>query len=329
MANPFIGRRINYGIAKESTRGTFATAQYWLPWRGGSHDDKFDVLSDESTLGVIEGVTGAAVSKTWSEGSLELLVRDTSFGLILLSLFGTDTKTTTAGESAVYDHTFTVAQSSQHQSLSITKKDDVQTFGYAGGVVTSLEIESTPDDFVVATVGLKAKGGSSQSGTASYSSDTYTFTRSTTTVSRATSLANLTSAPTTVSVQDVKITFTPNVVDDEVLGSSTPNDFLNTSFNVEAEFTIKYTDATYHDFVSAQTATWYRIQFQNATTIGVGSKPTLYFDFSNVKHESWERKDELGNVVMQTIKLVGKYSTTDSSMIKAVLRNSLSTAYSA
>ena len=329
MANPFIGRLINYGIAKESTRGTFATATYWLPWRSGDFDDKFEVLSDESTLGVIEGVTGAAVSKTWSEGSIELLVRDTSFGLILLSLFGTDTKSTTSGETIVYDHTFSVAQSAQHQSLSITKKDGLQTFGYAGAVVTSLEIVSTPDDFVVATVGLKGKGGSSQSGTASYTSDTYTFTRSTCTVSRATSLANLTSAPTTVSVSEVKITLTPNVVDDEVLGSATPNDFLNTSFNVEAEFTLKFTDATYHDFVSAQTSTWYRIQFKNATTIGTAAKPTLYFDLSQVKHESWERKDELGNVVMQTVKLVGRYNTTDTSMVKAVLRNSLSTAYSA
>ncbi len=326
MANPFIGRRINYGIAKESTRGTFATATYWLPWRGGSHDDKFDVLSDESTLGVIEGVTGAAVSKTWSEGSLELLVRDTSFGLILLSLFGTDTKTTTSGETVVYDHTFTVAQSAQHQSLSIVKKDDVQTFGYTGGVVTSLEIEAKPDDFVVATVGLKAKGGSAQSGTTSYSSDTYTFTRSTCTVVRAASLAGLTSG-TAVSVKEVKIKLTPGVVDDDVLGSSTPNDFLNTSFMVEAEFTLKYTDATIHDFVANQTATWYRIQFQNSTTLGVSAKPTLYFDFSSVKHDSWERKDELGKVVMQTIKIVGKYSTTDTSMVKAVLRNSLATAY--
>ena len=328
MANPFIGRRINYGIAKESTRGTWATPTYWLPWRGGSVDDKFDILSDESTLGVIEGVTGTAVSKTWGEGSLELLVRDTSFGLILLSLFGTDTKSTTSGETAVYDHTFSVAQTSQHQSIAITKKDDVQTFGYAGGVVTSLEIESKPDDFVVATVGLKCKGGSSQSATASYSSDTYTFTRSTTTVVRSTSLSGLSSG-TAVSVQDVKITITPNVVDDEVLGTSTPNDFLNTSFSAEAEFTIKYTDATFHDFVSAQTSTWYRIQFQNTTTIGTSAKPTLYFDFSQVKHESWERKDELGNVVMQTIKLVGRYNTTDSNMVKAVLRNTLSTAYSA
>lgn len=326
MANPFIGRRINYGIAKETTRGTFVTGAFWLPWRSGSIDDKYEVLTDESTLGVIEGASGAAVAKSWSEGSLELLLRETSFGLILLSLFGTEAVATTGGESVVYDHTFTVAQTSQHQSLSVTKKDDQQAFAFTNSMVTSLEISSTPDDYVIATVGLRGKVGASQSGTVAYTSDLYTFVRSGTTLVRAASLAGLSSG-TAVPVSEFKITFTPNVIDDDVLGAVTPNDFLNTSFMVEAEFTLKYADATFHDFVAAQTATWYRIQFQNATTIGTAAKPTLYFDLANVKHESWERKDELGNIVMQTIKIVGKYNTTDALMVRAVLRNSRATAY--
>lgn len=326
MANPYIGRRINYGIAKEATRNTFVSATQWLPWRSGSIDDKYEVLSDESTFGVIEGVVGAAVNKQWSEGSLEILLRETSFGLILLSLFGSEAVGTTSGETIVYDHTFTVAQTSQHQSLSITKKDDYRTFGYTNSVVTSLELSSTTDDYVIATVGFKGKTGATQTGTVAYTADSYTFVRSGTTLVRATSLAGLSSG-TAVSVQEFKITFTPNVVDDDVLGSAAPNDFLNTSFMVEAEFTLKYADSTFQDFVSAQTATWYRIQFQNATTIGTAAKPTLYIDLANVKHESWERKDELGNIVMQTIKIVGKYNTTDAMMCRAVLRNLRSTVY--
>ena len=326
MANPFIGRRINYGIAKEATRNTFVSGTQWLPWRSGSIDDKYEVLSDESTYGVIEGVVGAAVNKQWSEGNLEILLRETSFGLVLLSLFGAEAVATTDAESVVYDHTFTVAQTSQHQSLSITKKDDERTFGYTNSVVTSLELSATTDDFVVATVGFRGKNGSTQTGTVAYTADLYTFVRSGTTLVRATSLANLASG-TPVAVQEFKITFTPNVVDDDVLGAAAPNDFLNTSFMVEAEFTLKYSDATFQGFVSAQTATWYRIQFQNATTIGTAAKPTLYIDLANVKHESWERKDELGNIVMQTIKIVGRYNTTDALMCRAVLRNVRATVY--
>lgn len=319
-----IGRRVNIGLAAEGTRKTWEAPDYWYPWTSLSFDDRYEVLSDESARGVIEGVSGAAKSKQWAEGSIEGIVKSESFGLILKSLFGTEA-TPALVETGVYDHVFTVAQSAQHQSLAVTKKDDAETRGFAGGVVTSVELEATTDDFVMATVGLKARAGSAQTATVAYSTE-YSFVRSGVTLGRATSLAGLSSA-TAVSVKSFKLTINPNVIDDDVLGDDDPNDFYNTVWNMEAEFELKQEDSTFKDFVANQTATWYQLTLTNATTIGAASFPTLTFKFSDVKHEAWERKDEKDEIIGQTIKIVGKYSATDSQMMSATLRNTKTAAY--
>ena len=87
MANiDFIGRRISYGIAKETTRGTAAaTAAHWIPHLSADLQDKHESALNNSAMGVIDLNNDAIVTQIWSEGKIEGKIQVESFGLILLA----------------------------------------------------------------------------------------------------------------------------------------------------------------------------------------------------------------------------------------------------
>ena len=321
----FSGREVNIGFAKESTRGTWLTPAYWIPRISGDIDDKYDVIEHTGGYGTLDAVTGAAKSKQWAQGNFTCNVGSTSIGLLLKSLFGTETVATASGETVVYEHTFNLQTSAQHPSLSITKKDGVRTFGFTNAMITSLEINAVSDDFVTCVVGVKGKSGATQTATVSYSTETF-FTRSGITLKRATTAAGLASG-TAANIKSMKLVFTPNVMDDDVLGSADPNDFLNTEFRIEGEFELKYEDDTFHDFVKNQTATYYRLLMLNSTVIGNAENHSLQVDLMSVASKEWARKDDNGSIVGQTVKIVGKYNTTDAKSCQLILTNLISTAY--
>jgi len=320
----FSGREVAIGFAKEAVRGTWLTPVYWVPRVEGDLDNQFQIIEDNRSFGTLDDVVGAAKNKQWMEGAFTGNLGDTTFGLLLKSLFGTEA-ISSAIQTVVYEHTFTLQTSAQHPSLSITKKDPVRTFGFTKCMITSLEIECSVDDYVRFTVGFRGLLGTAQSASVSYTSDNL-FTRSMTTLGRAGTLAGLSSA-TAVNVKSFKVTFTPNVVDDDILGSASPNDFLNTNFRVEGEFELKYEDDTFHDFVNNQTATYYRLLLTNPTTIGSSENPSLQLDFVNCKQESWARTDENNDIVGQSIKIVPKYNSTDTFAVRAILTNLRNTVY--
>lgn len=322
----FTGREVAIGFFKETTRATWAAPTYWIPRRSGNFDNKFEVLEDPSTYGTLDPVTGADKIKHWSEGEFEGNVGATTIGLLLKALFGTESAAAASGETIVYEHTFSLQTSAQHPSIAVTKKDASRTFGFANCMITSFEISCELDDYVIFTIGLRGKQGSTQTATVSYAASDYLFTRSSVTLKRSTSLSGLASG-TAVNVKNFKVNFTPNVIDDDILGSASPNDFLNTEWRVEGEFELKYEDDTFHDFTNAQTATYYRLYMENSTTIGNAEKPSLQLDFCKVVSKEWERTDELGEIVGQSVKFVARYSQADSLSVRAILTNLVTSVY--
>lgn len=321
----FSGREVAIGFAKEASRGTWLTPTYWVPRVEGDIDDQYDIIEDNRSYGTLDDVVGAAKNKQWMEGAFTGDLGDTTFGLLLKSLYGTENVAAASGETIVFEHTFTLQTSSQHPSLAITKKDLVRTFGFVKCMISSLEIECSVDDYVRFTVGFRGIAGAVQTATVSYTTDNL-FTRSMVTLKRATTLAGL-SAGTAVNVKSFKVTYTPNLVDDDILGSADPNDFYNTNFRVESEFELKYEDDTFHDFVKNQTGTYYRLLMQSTVAIGNAEFPSLQIDFVNCKHESWERTDDNNDIVGQSLKIVPKYNATDTFATRAILTNLRTTAY--
>lgn len=165
----FIGPQYSIGIGKESTRGTPVVAAYWIPWGTLTVDDKIKTAKDETSIGVIESGVGQEIAIFTSECQLEGNLDDSGFGLILMSLFGTDT--VGAVETGVKDHVFTVAQNAQHPALSLSVAGPNESSGlvYPLGMIESLDITIELDKYATFKAVYKANKSASQANTASFS----------------------------------------------------------------------------------------------------------------------------------------------------------------
>jgi len=157
-----IGRKIQIGVAKETTRGTApSSATYWNPFIDLALDEKKEFAVDEQSYGIIEDSTGLSQVKKWSEGSISGNVHDQTMGLLLYGMFG---GYGVAGPSdSAYTHTFSIGQTAQHQSLAFYLHDPLAAvdYNYANGVVEKLDLSIELKKFVMFNASIKALAGAS------------------------------------------------------------------------------------------------------------------------------------------------------------------------
>ena len=157
----YAARRVSLGIGKETTRGTLVSASFWEKWATLKLDDKLQEVIDASAIGQIEAGENAFAVHKWSEGEVDANVKDKSFGLWLLALLGKDTPVAKAGgNSSVYDHTFSVLQSNQHQSLTLSIDDPVNDdYRYGNAMLDSLELDVEIGKLAAFKAAVKAQIG--------------------------------------------------------------------------------------------------------------------------------------------------------------------------
>lgn len=138
----FIGRLFNIGIGKETTRGTAVAPAYWVQKTDFAVEDKIETVVDDSTIGVIEDAQSQEITKKYSEGSIAGRITDQTFGLLLMAITGTDTVGSV--ESGVKDHVFTILESAQHPTLTISASEPnasgASSLQYALSAIDSLNI---------------------------------------------------------------------------------------------------------------------------------------------------------------------------------------------
>ena len=317
-----IGRFIQFGIARETSRGTAETAaSFWIPWDDLAIDEKDERVLNEQTRGVLETTVGENIVKQWAEAEIKAPIGDKAFPLFLYALLGSNS-TTGPTDTSVYTHTMNVGQSIQHQALSLFVDDPAaaQDYKYALGMITELEINYERGSYINFAAKLKAKKGA-----------TATLTPATTTENRflshhltfkiAANQAGLTAASATV-LKSAKIMFKPNVVDDDVLGSITPADFNNTGYDVEGTIELMFDDETERTLALAATTRALRFDLINTdVTIGAASNPQIQIDLYNVTFQPITRAIKAGEYVLQTIAFKAHYSTSDSKMVQIVNKN--------
>lgn len=320
-----IGRILQVGIAKETTRGTApAAADLYIPFSDVSFDDKWENALDEQSKGIIEDSNGQSRVKNDAEGKLTAPIEDQSFPLIIYSALGSYTKSTNSDVSAaVVNHTFTVGQSAQHQSLAYYIDDPLSgaDYKFANGAIDSLEINYEMKKFLEFTINVKSKAGASATLTPSSTAQNR-FLPQHLTFKVASTYATL-STGTTVSLKNLKIKVAKNVESDDVLGSAAPADFLNKQFIIEG--TIEALWQNESDFKTAAlagTAKAVRIDLVNTdVTIGTAANPQFRIDLAKVIFTELTRPLVLNDLVKQTLKFNAHYSTTDSLMVSMLAVN--------
>ena len=320
MTDNFIWKKISIWFGKETTRWTVVTPSIRVPKGSFDWDEKVNTIQDESAIGVIEDAFESHLTKKWAEWSLEMNVYANAIWLLLLATFWT---VATTG-SDPYTHTFSVANTNSHQSLTLWYADDVQDKQFWLTVVDSLEISATPDEFVKANIWLKAKAPADATLTPSFSAD-YPLIAKQLNIKFADSIAWLSGA-TAICAKTLWLNITKNVEEDFCLWSIEPADFNNWVFTVEWEFEINFTDETYLDYVLWETTKSMEIKIEDTNTdLGWGIHPTLTFTLAKVAFTEIARSQWNDEIVKATLTFKALYSMSDSKMIEAVLINDTAT----
>ncbi len=322
-----IGRKVSIGIGKETVRGTAVAPTYWLPKMDIEIDDKINYVVDESSVGVIEDAQGQDVTSKFAEGSITGRLSDTTLGLVLLGVFGTDTPTLV--ETGVYDHVFSVLETAQHPTLTIGVAGPNESTGYrhALAMIDQLDIDLEINKYCQYKAGFRANVAIAGANTPSYTAVENAFLPQHATLKVATNLAGLAGA-SAISTRKVSLSIKTNVEEDFTIGNTSPVDRVNKKFEVEGTIEVVYNDRTYIDLLTADTQKAIRITtLMSGTTIGATSNPTLTIDLAKVKFQEVARKISNDDVVTQTLKFKAYYSLTDSKMITATLRNVVTSAY--
>lgn len=327
MDNDFIGRRISYGAAKEVTRGTAAAAAaFWLPHLEADMQDKQTKALNESALGVIDKNNDSIVTEEWAEGKIGAKVQANSFGLILLAAFGqvASTNGTVAG---TYKHTFDRANSNLSQSLTLFRKDPINDVRYVLSVLKSLEIEIVTGEYVKYTANFISRKGETTANTVAFTVDEQEFTSKYGALKLAAAAAGL-NAATAVSIKSAKIKIEREAEAYYQVGSVTPAEIHNKTFDVSIEVEKRYSDNTYKNAAHNNTHQALSLALVNTDDkIGTNNdgNPSLTFTLPKVVVSEWELDQGLDDVVMESFTIQGLFSLADGYQARAELVNEVAT----
>jgi hypothetical protein len=314
-----IGRQIQVGIAKETARGTVAVPTFWIPKEDVSIDDSMTYENNDESFGIITDSSDAVIVKQMSEGEIKGKVRDKSFGLILLGALGT--VASAVKETTAYNHTFTLAQTNIHQSLTVEIKNAVEQVSYALAMVKSLKINVQVEKFVEYAVTLMAKKGATSSNTPAYVTENE-FVAKHATMKLASNIAGL-AGVSAIPVRSIELSIDKGLNEEMAIGSIDPIEIYNQEFKVEGNIEAEYKDlATFKTAYEAGTLQALQLIITNpSVTIGASSAPTIVITLAKVSLQDLSVSGGNKDIVKQTIKFKGHYSLADSKMLDIVLTN--------
>jgi len=321
----YTGRDVKIGIGKESSRGTPVASSYWIPRRGFDLEDKIILIQDDQSYGVIEDTTDGKVVSQWAEGAINGVVRDKAIGLLLLNALGqSSTPESGSPVAGIYTHTFTVLQSHQHPSLTIEVDDPTMgDMAYPLAMLGSLEIVADLNEFVLFTANFMAQKGTSTPVTASYTSENE-FTANDIELKFADDVASL-EAASEVKVKSATLVIEKELEKDDVLGSVSPEDFLNKTIRITLEVTRTYESTTFRDLF--QSGSPQAVRFKMEQNLSSGSPVGLVIDLNQVKITDWATAKDLDGINTETFTMKANFKIADSKMVEARLYNEVSSQY--
>ena len=323
MDNDFIGRRISYGAAIETTRGTGeAAATHWLPHLEAGFQDKQTKALNESALGVIDKNNDSIVTEEWAEGNISGKVQIESFGLLLFAALGS--KSVTAGSVAgTYKHTFNRLNSNLAPSLSLFRKDPVNDLRYVLAVLKRLEINIVTGEYVKYTAEFISRKGESHTNTVSFVATEAEFTSKYGALKLGTDVTDA-QGNDAESIKSANIIIEREAEAYYEVGSVTPAEIHNKTFDVTIEVEKRHSNNDYKNAAHNNTHQAVVLELVNTDDhIGTANDgdPSLTFILPKVAVSEWELDQGLDDVVMESFTLQGLFSLTAGYQLRAELVN--------
>jgi hypothetical protein len=315
----FTGRQIELGVATEATRNTAeSTASKWVKNVTADIISQVEKIQDDNKRGRLEKHDGGRVVQKWLEGNLEGVMHIDAIGYMFHQLYGDVTTTTVSG--SVKQHVFSLDQTITHPTLTFFAKDGgVNQVKLNGGVVASLELSATVDDYVRFTSTCVALKEAADTSTPTYGTE-YDFIGRDVSIKVAATEAGLTSA-TALDAKNVTITWTVDNIRNHILGKYAPDANFNPNFDIEVSVTKDYTDNTFKDLFESDDYKYVQIHIEGEADIGAGNNPSLTLLLNKAQVTAWSRSGGADELVTEEFTLKGFYNSTDTEMSELTLIN--------
>lgn len=297
----FIGRRGQLGIAYEASRGTPVVPTYWMPEAKLSFHDMTETAAEDQGFGNIADQDSFYVTLTKAEGDIDAQLYDYGLGYILGSLLGA--KPVTTGS---YTHTFTMSQTNQAASLSLFWHDPDRDYMFPFAVVDSLKVSIKPLGLVEYTIGFKSKSARNWTAqTPVYTTTGNKFLHQDLVFKLAANVAGL-AAATNISLKELNLTISRNVIHDVVMGTVEPEDVLSQQISVEGDLLLNLQDDTYRNYMLAGTYKTMEIKLLRSAT------SSLDLQFPRVSFFEWEPDYTLNEIAKQKINFKANYDSANA-----------------
>jgi hypothetical protein len=313
-----IGRQEEVGLGLESVRGTVVVPTKFMRKTVFSVLPKIEQVIDESVRNVLGESEGARITKKWWEGALEGNLDVDGIGYFLKNLLGTVNSTVVSG--AVKSHAFTFLESIEHPTLTIVRKDSaIRQEAYSGAVVSSLEIDATPEKIVSYSAEFIAFATGANATSPTYSATNYDFIGRDYTVKIADTEAGLAGASAII-VKGVNIKINNSPINDFNLGSYNPVTY-NGPFVVDIEINKNFEDTTYEDLWKAGTYKYMSITIEGEAILATTYKPTITFVLNRTRIMDWERSSDNSALAEEKLSVKAFYNNTDSEQVAVTVQN--------
>lgn len=299
----FVGRRGQLGVAYEVTRGTPVVPAYWIPEAKLSFHDMTETAAEDQGFGNIADQDSFYVTLTKAEGDIDAQLYDTGLGYILGSLLGA--KPVTTGSNP-YTHTFTMSQTNQAASLSLFWHDPDRDYMFPFAVVDSFKVKIKPLGLVEYTIGFKSKSARNWTAqTPSYTAVGSKFLHQHLIFKLAANVAGI-AAATNISLKELDLTISRNVIHDVVMGTVEPEDVLSQQISVEGSVSLNLQDDTYRNYMMNGTYKTMQIKLLN------GTSSSLDLQFPRVSFSQWEPDYTLNEIAKQKIQFKANYDSANA-----------------
>jgi hypothetical protein len=318
----FIGRQIDFAVAVEGTRGVAeAVAERNVRKVSCNLIPRSERVIDDTTFGRIEDAERVRTVKKWAEGDVEGILHADVLGYFLYSIYGA--VVSTAGSGA-YSHAFTLEQSILHPTLTLFVKDgEVRQDKLAGGMITTLEINATTDDYVRFTANFLAKEGVDDTSEIPALEEEFDFVSRDISVKIASTEAGLTSA-TPLKLKDLTVSWNTNAEADFVFGNYSPDNIYNKQFTIEGSFTKNYVNTDFQELYEGDDFVYMQIVIKGEADIGT-THPSITLLLNKVQVTDWSRTSDGDAISTEEVSFKAFYNTEDEQQSEITVVNTVAT----
>lgn len=308
------------GIGKETTPGTGVSATHWIGVDTGIVIPEVEYVEDGSSAGRIEKPIASKVVKENAVTRFTAPARSDWLGMLLRAALGSVSSATASGESAVYEHTFTVSNSVAHPAYSVIVKDGVATERSTYSMLSKLTLSCESMGLLTCEAEFVGKALGTTTGTPSYSSD-HIWKGANGSIKLATAISGLSGA-SAVDFSRFSLTIEKGLVQHHTLGSVTLNKNINTVLRITGELDLLYDATTYRDYVTDGAERAMQITFAG-DSIGSAETSELQINLAKCAFQEFDMNDSDEDLVIQTLGFTAQFDLDEGTpqMITAVLTN--------